>query len=108
MRFRFGNKHRLLKTFQFDECIKFGKKAKVSPFSCFVLENSEKNNRLGLIISKKWNKSAVKRNLLKRWLRETFRLVETDKNFDIVIIPHKNSEIVYSHVQSLWNLLNLD
>ena len=107
MRFRFNRECKIVKTSGFDRCIKFGKKVNVAPFSCFILENNYKCNRLGLIISKKWNKSAVKRNLLKRWLRETFRSLGTEKNFDIVIIPHKNSNIIYLHVQRLWKLLNL-
>jgi ribonuclease P protein component len=107
MRFRFNRECKIVKTSSFDRCIKLGKKVNIKPFSCFILENNHKCNRLGLIISKKWNKSAVKRNLLKRWLRETFRVVSTEKNFDIVIIPHKKSSIIYLQVQRLWKLLNL-
>lgn len=43
-------------------------------FNIVVSPNSQINARLGLIVSKKWSKSAVKRNLVKRVVRECFRL----------------------------------
>ena len=103
----FTSKFKLNHQYQFDACIRKGRRFKIYPFSCFILENDCQHNRLGLLISKRWNKLAVQRNLLKRWLRENFRVLGSTAKVDIVIIPYKNTKIVYSQVEKLWNVLNL-
>mgnify|MGYP005995611825 CR=1 FL=1 len=103
----FNKNHKLTKQYQFDSCIKQGKRFKIYPFICFVSVNNSGVNRLGLLVSKRWQKLAVKRNLLKRRLRETFRLLDNKSKLDIVIIPFKEKNITYEQVNNLWNILNL-
>ena len=60
-------------------------------FKMVYLPHTQPRARLGLIVSKKWSKSAVKRNLVKRVVRESFRL-EQKQLFcaDIVIMAKYN------------------
>ena len=107
MQLRFSVNHKINKKQDFDRCIRLGKCIKIKPFTCFVLHNTSPNNRLGVIISKKWHKLAVKRNQLRRWLKEEFRCIITDNCYDIVIIPYNRESISYLDVKYLWKTLKL-
>ncbi len=58
-------------------------------------ENNHTVSRLGLIVTKKHSKSAVKRNRVKRIIREMFRQssVLREKNLDIVAIVSRNNNL---------------
>lgn len=57
--------------------------------------NSKGTNRYAIVISKKLQKSAVKRNKLRRQIYETIRLIEkegavpSNKSFDIVLFTRR-------------------
>ena len=53
--------------------------------SCFILPNGKQNNELGLAISKKVGK-AFKRNKLKRYIRESYTLLESDLKMGFYIV----------------------
>ena len=108
MSFKFPKHHKLSQTTDFDRCIQLGEPIKVKPFSCFLLANDRSHHRLGMIISKRWHKRAHKRNQLKRWIRETFRVQSATIAYDIVLIPFRNRPIYYEDVKALWQQLNLD
>ena len=51
-----------------------GKYAADSLFVAYALANDLTHNRLGVTVSKKANKSAVVRNRVRRWVKESLRL----------------------------------
>lgn len=63
---------RLLKRSQFLTLSKKGEKVHTDYFIAIVLKGNAKNNRLGITVSKKAG-NAVKRNRIKRIIREYFR-----------------------------------
>ena len=81
---------RLLKRAQFLELSKKGQKIHTGFFIVVVLEGKTQNNRIGITASKKIG-NAVKRNRIKRLIRESFRLRRENLsgNKDINIIVRK-------------------
>jgi len=79
---------RLTKDKEFDQIFKDGASSYNKLMGIKVLENELEYSRLGIIISNKVSKSAVKRNKLKRQLREIFkpRMEQLKKKYDIVVI----------------------
>ena len=64
----------------------------ILPLNLFLKKRkcSESTSRLGIVVSKKYSKSAVKRNHAKRILRENFRTSKLRNNgFDILAILSK-------------------
>jgi ribonuclease P protein component len=56
--------------------------------------NKLTNSRLGIVVSKKYSKSAVKRNQAKRVLREIFRVSSLRSyNIDLVVILSKPIDV---------------
>ncbi len=60
-------------------------------FAVFCTVSSQPNSRLGLIVAKKHVPLAVRRNLLKRISRESFRhrfaqAIDSDKSLDIIVM----------------------
>ena len=75
-------------TAEFQHVYRNGKRFEGVFITAFVIENQERNHRLGVTASKKALGKAVQRNRAKRLLRETFRLNETllselSKNYDL-------------------------
>lgn len=68
---------------------------------------SNEPTRMGFVVSKKVNKSAVKRNRIKRLIRETFRTQKYLKSADYVVMAKpgvtklKNAHITAS-LNQLW------
>ena len=68
-------------------------------FLVFARKNSLKQARLGLAVSKKNVNSAVKRNQIKRAIRESFRYHKNIlKGLDIVVVAHKKQTIVTNKI----------
>ena len=75
-----------------------GKFAKMDPMSYCFRANDAGYSRIMISVSKKFFKRAVKRNLLKRRIREAYRLQKTllaGKGYDILFI-YRTKEILTS------------
>ncbi|MBC3888475.1 ribonuclease P protein component [Acetobacterium paludosum] len=70
----------------------FGNKA----FVIYYLKNDYKENRLGIIVSKKVSKRAVVRNKIKRRTKEAYRHNEDSfsKGYDIILIAKESIKLV--------------
>ncbi|PIQ96850.1 MAG: ribonuclease P protein component [Nitrospinae bacterium CG11_big_fil_rev_8_21_14_0_20_56_8] len=86
--FSFRKNERLAKREQFDKVLSRGKRKRVENlFTLYLLPNGHQQGRLGIIASRKVG-SAVKRNLVKRRIREVFRKIKhrIRPAMDIVVI----------------------
>ena len=69
---RLRHTDRLLKKSQFDAVFRGGRRVNTPYISLVIKKTSLNYNRLGISVSRKAG-SAVRRNQLKRWIRELFR-----------------------------------
>ena len=84
---RFAPAHRLKTRTEFDYVFKQPRRSGSKYFTVLARANTLPHARLGLIISKRCAKSAVKRNRLKRLIRESFRQNQDQlSGFDVVVI----------------------
>ena len=96
----------LKKNYEFRKVLSKGKYYSGKNIEAYVLENNKKDcNFLGLAISVKTAK-AVKRNMIKRLLRENYKILENDiiNGVSIVFLWKKNSDIKNAN----FNQINLD
>lgn len=70
-----------------------------------VLKNNINLPRIGITVSKKVNKRAVKRNKLKRWIRETWRQNKTPNGFDVEFVVLPNKPFTYKTIKSQLDFL---
>ncbi|MFQ3674991.1 MAG: ribonuclease P protein component [Endomicrobiia bacterium] len=91
----FSKKERICKSKDFEKIFSCGKKVFFNNFLVYIYERNDEENitRLGIIVSKKTQKSAVIRNKFKRRIREIFRKnkVYIKKGVDILVIGTKIS-----------------
>lgn len=84
---------KIRKSSDFKEVLDKGKKLYTDSFTVICAGNSFGYSRLGLVVSKKSSKSAVKRNRIKRIAREVFRRnKDLFGSLDILVLAKKNSE----------------
>ncbi|MBU1446208.1 ribonuclease P protein component, partial [Patescibacteria group bacterium] len=87
--------------------LKRGTNKKVGMFDIRLLPNKKAYNRFAIVISRKFSKLAVTRNLKRRQIYESIRHASVDTTmqcFDIVLIPKKqiltcNYEEIYHNVK---------
>ena len=93
-RLKFPSKNIILKSHDFREVFKKGKICTTENFIVHFNNNSLGYPRLGVVIGKKLFASAVKRNRIKRLIREVFRKNKLQFNsLDVVIVAsRKNAE----------------
>lgn len=89
--FRFGNKVRLNQPRQYKKVFINPVKSSDSLFLVLAIKNSHTHPRLGLIVAKKQVGYAVARNVIKRIVRESFRLHQQHAlPLDIVVLARRN------------------
>lgn len=83
----FSAQHRLKRGSDFDRVFRQGKRLAGRYVCLHYISNDEDRTRVGLTVSKKVDKRAVRRNLIKRRLREIFRKNMTlfPERHDIII-----------------------
>ena len=98
---------RLLARSQFDKVFSDNKKLSNSYFTVLIRENSLGFARLGMALAKKNIAKAHDRNMVKRCLRETFRLSVLPA-VDIIVLAKKNAKyenkkICSTLITEIWN-----
>mgnify|MGYP000173896842 CR=1 FL=1 len=105
---------RLLTRSDFDRVFKRSKKIQNKHFSLLVHYTSAKNknindsnSRLGLVVSKKVDKTAVGRNRIKRLVRESFRIRPNLKLADYAILAKQSckkadNKTLLASLDHLW------
>lgn len=80
----------LKKNYEFQNVLTKGKFYIGKQITIYITKNSQEFNKIGIAISKK-TCNAVKRNLLKRKIRENYRLIKNklDKGYNIVFLWNK-------------------
>lgn len=74
---------------EFDSVFQKGRRYKTDLFLFVYLAVADAPNKLGLITSKKKLPTAVKRNTVRRLIRECFRLHQPDfQHYHIVVMAH--------------------
>ena len=78
----------LKKNFEFQKVLKKGKWYGGDMVCVYVLQTNQPDNYLGIAVSKKFSKSSVKRNRVRRFIRESYRLNQDiiAKGYHIVIV----------------------
>lgn len=82
----FRGEYRIRKTDEFSSVFAFRRTLRGKHFDMLHRPNSVATARLGVVIAKKFVRSAVSRNLIRRIVRESFRLSRTKlPQYDIVV-----------------------
>jgi ribonuclease P protein component len=93
--YSFPSSFRLKNGFQIQEALSGARKYRDHSLSVFIKPNSLEYPRLAMVIARKNVGSAVKRNRLKRLIRESFRLNQDKiKGNDIIIFGYRGIEIL--------------
>ncbi len=97
----------LKKNYEFKNIISKGKYYSGKNIEAFIKKNNKKYNLLGIAISKKIGK-AVKRNTIKRYIRESFYIFEKDieLGYSIIFLWKKNSNIENATFKNIKNDMN--
>jgi len=107
MKHSFTRQQKLLEADEFSSVFILRKLIRSEYINIYYKKNELGYSRLGLIVSKKIHKRAVRRNYMKRLLREYFRQHQLGTiGFDIVIkvVKYYNSEQYQAMVGELDNL----
>ena len=94
-RFSLGKEERLLRSSEFKRVLRNGKSQSTEHFKVFIFSNRTNSQRLGITTSKKVG-AAVKRNRIKRLLREFFRLhkIYLPPSSDILFIAKPGADLL--------------
>lgn len=104
----FTRQLRLLKPAEFKQVFSNACRVGTSHLTVLAASNQLGHPRLGMAISRKNVKRAVKRNLIKRQLRESFRLHQAIiGDFDVVVLAKQGSDTIPRHqlrseIDSCW------
>ncbi|WP_137936495.1 ribonuclease P protein component [Chitinivorax sp. B] len=94
---RFGRDKRLLKTDEFSSVFNFRCSVRGEYLQVLGKRNDLPQARLGVVVSKKLAKQAVRRNTMKRIVRETFRLNDGELGgLDVIVWPRQ----VFGHEEA--------
>ena len=78
----------LKKNYEFQRTLKKGKWCSAKLINMYIDKNNKESNYIGIAVGKKVSKSSVKRNRIRRIIREAYRLNESkiEKGFNIVMV----------------------
>tara|TARA_R110002110_G_scaffold65206_5_gene180070 strand:- start:9131 stop:9517 length:387 start_codon:yes stop_codon:yes gene_type:complete len=86
----FPKANRLLTKYDYQDVFRKGKRIYSHTFCLFYNESLGESSRLGVVVGKKKVAKAVKRNVIKRLIREFFRQSKNElKNIDIVVLVNR-------------------
>lgn len=105
----FKKTQRLLNKYEFDNVFSTQNKLVTTEFIILYKVTSQKQARLGMVISKKITAKACQRNRLKRLLRESFR-VQTLSFVDIVVLARHGvaqieNKLINTNLNKAWKKL---
>lgn len=105
-RLRFPRRLRLRRRPEFQRVMQNGRRVGDQRILLFGLPNEQPFNRLGLAVGRRHG-SAVRRNRIKRLLREAFRLVQHDlpAGFDLVCVPRVAARQTVEDLQESFRTL---
>lgn len=93
MNCNFPKELKIRKTSQYEEIFGSGKRLRSKHFDILYVQNSVGYSRAGLVVGKKNVRSAVRRNRIKRLIREVFRNNKSlFDSMDVVFLARKGSE----------------
>ena len=101
LNYTFPKELKIRKTSQYDEIFGKGKRLRSKHFDILYVQNAQGHSRAGLVVGKKNVRSAVKRNRIKRVVREVFRNNKSlFDSLDVVFLAKKGSDTLnYSSVK---------
>ncbi|MCZ6527266.1 MAG: ribonuclease P protein component [Candidatus Dadabacteria bacterium] len=101
LNYTFPKELKIRKTSQYEEIFGKSKRLRSKYFDILYVQNSLGYSRAGLVVSKKNVRSAVKRNRIKRLVREVFRNNKSlFDSLDVVFLAKKGSDTLnYSNVK---------
>jgi len=108
---KFPKGKRLLTRLDFSRVFSKSKRIQNKHFTLLVhYTNSNQSPRLGLVVSKKVDKTAVQRNRIKRLIRESFRIKNNLKSADYVMmakpgVAKLSNKIITASLNQLWQNL---
>lgn len=83
----------------FERAYKAGKKIYKEKFRMIYLKVDEaQQSKIAFVVSKKYGRTAVKRNRIKRLLREAWRMIQTPaKGYIFILLPQNDTFRFKSH-----------
>lgn len=106
--FSFTHRDRLLNASQFTRVFDQATKSSSEFFTILSRENTEHQPRLGIVVAKRRAKRSVDRNIIKRIIRESFRLNKASlPNNDFIVILKRPIKIIKranlrQQMETLW------
>lgn len=110
MKKKLNRELKLLKTDEFSSVFNFKKRYHTPLFVLHFKNNTKQRARIGLVVPKRIEKSAVQRNYMRRVFRELFRTnsIGAELGYDLVIRVQKSfSKNDFKRVEQLFNQLLL-
>jgi ribonuclease P protein component len=101
-RHTFPKSHRLGGRYEFSAVFEHKTRESRGPLTLYAKPNDRGHCRLGISISRKVG-TAVRRNRIKRLLRESFRLMQHDlpRGYDLVIVVRPHAPLMLAEYQRL-------